>query len=64
MAGALFALLCSVPALAQGTLFIGTWPHTLQVIDEAKQQVVDKIDLATGVANGMQICAGIFRRVA
>ncbi len=55
MAGALFALLCSVPALAQGTLFIGTWPHTLQVIDEAKQQVVDKIDLATGVANGMQI---------
>lgn len=48
-------LLAAVTAAAQGTLFIGTWPHTIQVVDEARQQVVDKIDLSTGVPGGMQL---------
>ncbi len=42
-------------AAAQGTLYIGTWPHTIQVIDEAKQAVVDKIELTTGVPGGIQL---------
>lgn len=42
-------------AAAQGTLFVGTWPHTVQVVDEAKQKVVDRIDLVTGSARGMQL---------
>ncbi len=40
-------------AAGQGTLFVGTWPHTVQVVDEAKQKVVDKIELATGSARSM-----------
>jgi DNA-binding beta-propeller fold protein YncE len=47
--------LIAATAFAQGTLFIGTWPHTVHVLDEAKQQVVDKIDLSTGVPGGMQL---------
>jgi DNA-binding beta-propeller fold protein YncE len=50
---ALFAI--ALTASAQGTLFLGTWPHTIQVVDEAKQKVVDKIELSTGVVNGMQL---------
>jgi DNA-binding beta-propeller fold protein YncE len=42
-------------AAAQGTLFVGTWPHTIQVVDEAKQKVVDHIELQTGVSHSMQI---------
>jgi DNA-binding beta-propeller fold protein YncE len=42
-------------AAAQGTLFIGTWPHTVQVIDEAQQKVVDHIELTTGSARSMQL---------
>lgn len=44
-----------IAAAAQGTLYLGTWPHTIQVIDEAKQQVVDKIDLSTGIPGGIQL---------
>jgi len=42
-------------AAAQGTLFVGTWPHTIQVVDEAKQKVVDRIELQTGTSHSMQI---------
>lgn len=44
-------------AAAQGTVFIGTWPHTLQIIDEARQKVVDKIELATGLPHDLEISA-------
>ncbi|MBZ5604232.1 MAG: hypothetical protein LAO79_18175 [Acidobacteriia bacterium] len=47
--------LTAAAALAQGTLFVGTWPHTIQVIDESKQQIVDKIELSTGVPDGMEL---------
>jgi DNA-binding beta-propeller fold protein YncE len=42
-------------AAAQGTLFVGTWPHTIQVVDEAKQKVVDRIELQTGTSHSMII---------
>jgi DNA-binding beta-propeller fold protein YncE len=42
-------------AAAQGTLFVGTWPHTIQVVDEAKQKVVDRIELETGTSHAMII---------
>jgi DNA-binding beta-propeller fold protein YncE len=42
-------------AAAQGTGFIGTWPHTLQIIDEAQQKVVDKVELATGLPHDLQL---------
>jgi len=42
-------------ATAQGTLFVGTWPHTIQVVDEAKQKVVDHIELQTGTSHSMQV---------
>lgn len=42
-------------AAGQGTLFVGTWQHTVQVVDEATQKVVDRIDLATGSPRGMQL---------
>src|SRR5260370_8949449 len=48
----LLAALASLAA-AQGTLFVGTWPHTVQVVDEGKQKVVDQIQLATGSARSM-----------
>lgn len=51
----LLAIAVSSIAAAQGTLFVGTWPHTVQVIDEAQQKVVDRIDLSTGAVRGMQL---------
>lgn len=53
----LFAIGVALASLgaAQGTLFVGTWPHTIQVVDEAKQKVVDRIDLRTGTSHSMQI---------
>lgn len=45
--------LVAVSASAQGTLFVGTWPHTIHVVDEAKQKVVDKIELSTGTPDDM-----------
>ena len=42
-------------AAAQGTLFVGTWPHTIQIVDEAQQKVVDHIELQTGTSHSMQI---------
>jgi DNA-binding beta-propeller fold protein YncE len=46
---ALGFLMTAVVAAAQGTVFVGTWPHTLQFIDEAQQKVVEKIELITGL---------------
>src|SRR5271165_5597921 len=56
----LFAITAALTALevsaaAQGTLFVGTWPHSIVVVDEAKQKVVDHIDLQTGTSHAMQI---------
>ncbi len=53
----LFAIAAALAysAAAQGTLFVGTWPHTIQVVDEAKQKVVDRIELQTGTSHSMQI---------
>jgi DNA-binding beta-propeller fold protein YncE len=42
-------------AAAQGTLFIGTWPHTVQIIDERQQKVVDKIELSTGLPRDLEL---------
>ena len=42
-------------AAAQGTLFVGTWPRTIQVVDEGKQKVVDHIELQTGTSHSMLI---------
>lgn len=51
----LIAATFGVTCFADGLLFIGTWPHTIQVVDEAKQQVVDHIDLTTGLPRGTQL---------
>jgi len=53
----LFAIAAALScfAAAQGTLFVGTWPHTIQVVYEAKQKVVDHIELQTGTSHSMQI---------
>lgn len=47
------AVLASSLAAAQGTLFIATWPHQIQVIDEASQKVIDRIELQTGVSHSI-----------
>jgi len=49
------AVLLATSASAQGTLFVGTWPHTIHVVDEAKQKVIDKIDLSTGTPLDMTL---------
>jgi DNA-binding beta-propeller fold protein YncE len=53
----LFAIVAALASSisAQGTLFVGTWPHTIQVVDEKTQKVVDRIDLQTGVSHSMLI---------
>jgi DNA-binding beta-propeller fold protein YncE len=51
---ALAAALASA-AFAQGTLFVATWPHQIQVVDEASQKIVDHIELQTGVSHSIQI---------
>jgi|ERR1041385_2549209 DNA-binding beta-propeller fold protein YncE len=57
MKRSLFILAFAFAALApgQGMLFIGTWPRDVQVLDEAKQKVVDRIQLSTGLARSMQL---------
>jgi DNA-binding beta-propeller fold protein YncE len=42
-------------AAAQGTLFVATWPHQVQVVDEASHKVIDHIELQTGVSHSIQI---------
>src|ERR1700756_5110424 len=53
--GIRFLFLTATLAAAQGTLYLGTWPHTIQIIDESKQAVVDKIELSTGIPGGIQV---------
>ena len=36
-------------ATGRGLLYLGAWPHTVIVIDEATEKVVDRIDLKTDV---------------
>src|ERR1051325_2491453 len=43
----------ALPLAAQGLLFVGTWPKQVQVIDEAKQQVIDHIELQTGTPRSL-----------
>jgi hypothetical protein len=40
---------------AQGLLFVGTWPKQVQVIDEAKQKVIDHIELKTGTPRSLSL---------
>jgi DNA-binding beta-propeller fold protein YncE len=40
---------------AQGLLFVGTWPKQVQVIDEAKQKVIDHIELQTGTPRSLSL---------
>ena len=42
-------------AAADGLLFVPTWPKQVQVIDEAKEQVVDRIELSTGPSHGLKL---------
>jgi hypothetical protein len=42
-------------AAAQGTVFVGTWPHTVQIVDEKQQKVVDKIELSTGLPDELDL---------
>ncbi len=51
----LLSLLLTSGAIAQGTLFLGSWPNQIQVVDEKTQKVVDHIHLATGIAHGVQL---------
>jgi DNA-binding beta-propeller fold protein YncE len=53
----LFAIAAALASLAaaQGTLFVGTWPKTIQVVDEKSQKVVDHIELQTGTSHAMQL---------
>jgi hypothetical protein len=46
---------CAALASAQGTLYVATWPHEIQVVDEASQKVVGHIELQTGVSHSIQL---------
>ena len=53
---AIFALLAFVPAVAPAaTLFMGAYPDSVIVFDEAKGQIVDRIHLVTGLPIGMRL---------
>jgi DNA-binding beta-propeller fold protein YncE len=51
----LLSVLASAYSAAQGTLFVATWPHEIQVVDEASQKVIDHIELQTGVSHSIEI---------
>ena len=51
----LFALFCA--AASGATLFMGAYPDSVIVFDEGKGQVVDKINLTTGLPISMRPCA-------
>jgi DNA-binding beta-propeller fold protein YncE len=48
-------LITAAACAAQGLLFVGTWPKQVQVIDEAKQKVIDHIELQTGTPRSIQL---------
>jgi len=49
------ALVFSVAAMGQGTLYLGAWQKQMLVVDEAQQKVVDRIQLTTGTPHGVQL---------
>jgi DNA-binding beta-propeller fold protein YncE len=51
----LLALLALVPAASSSTLFLGAYPDSIMVFDEAKGQIVDRIALATGLPTAMRL---------
>ena len=53
---AIFALFTVVPVVAPAaTLFMGAYPDSVIVFDEAKGQIVDRIHLVTGLPIGMRL---------
>jgi DNA-binding beta-propeller fold protein YncE len=53
---ALFGLLTLVPGVASAsTLFMGAYPDSVIVFDEAKGQIVDRIHLVTGLPTSMRL---------
>jgi DNA-binding beta-propeller fold protein YncE len=42
-------------ASAKGLLYVGAWPHTVIVIDEATETVLDRIDLKTDVPESLTL---------
>jgi DNA-binding beta-propeller fold protein YncE len=51
----LLAALATGLAFGQGTLFVATWPHEIQVVDEASQKIIDHIELQTGVSHSIEV---------
>src|SRR5499427_4080615 len=52
----LFALLALTAASATaGTLFLGAYPDSVMVFDEAKGQIVDRIHLETGLPTSLRL---------
>jgi len=52
----LFALALESTAFA-GSLYMGAWPKTVLVVDEATRKVVDKIETKTGIPRTLQLSA-------
>lgn len=53
-----FAILAICGTLASGaTLFLGAYPDSILVFDEAKGQIVDRIPLTTGLPTSMRLSA-------
>ncbi len=51
----IIAVAVAAVATAQGTVFVGTWPHTIQIVDERQQKVVEKIELSTGLPRDFEL---------
>jgi YVTN family beta-propeller protein len=47
------AAIAASSLFAQGTIFVGAWQKQVLVIDEAKQQIIDRIPLTTGTPRGL-----------
>src|ERR1700745_2907239 len=53
---AVLVLLMLLPGVAPGaTLFLGGYPDSIIVFDEAKGQIVDRIPLSTGLPSSMRL---------
>ncbi len=46
--------LCTAVAPA-ATLFLGAYPNSIMVFDEAKGQIIDRIPLSTGLPTSMRL---------
>jgi hypothetical protein len=51
----LYFFLLSAACVHASTIFLGTYHDTVMVFDEAKGQVVDNIQLSTGLPNGLRL---------